>query len=122
MVVAAIIHPPRFGGVATKIDASAARAVKGFLDAKIIPQGVVVYATGTWPAFKAKGLVKVEWDEAKAEKRGTPELLAEYRKLVATRAWSRPARATLTLRSPRRRKPSRLNLSSPTSLTRPWSR
>jgi isoquinoline 1-oxidoreductase beta subunit len=84
MVVAAIIHPPRFGGVATKIDASAARAVKGFLDAKIIPQGVVVYATGTWPAFKAKGLVKVEWDEAKAEKRGTPELLAEYRKLVAT--------------------------------------
>jgi isoquinoline 1-oxidoreductase beta subunit len=84
MVTAAIIRPPRFGGVAAKIDAGVARSVKGFLDAKIIPQGVVVYATGTWPAFKAKGLIKVEWDEAKAEKRGTPELLAEYRKLVAT--------------------------------------
>jgi len=84
MVTAAIIHPPRFGGVAAKVDASAAQSVKGFLDAKIVPQGVVVYATGTWPAFKAKGLVKVEWDEAKAEKRGTPELIAEYRKLVAT--------------------------------------
>ncbi len=84
MVTAAIIHPPRFGGVATKIDTSAAKSVKGFLDAKIIPQGVAVYASGTWPAFKAKGLIKVEWDEAEAEKRGTPELLAEYRKLVAT--------------------------------------
>ena len=84
MVTAAIIHPPRFGGVATNIDASAAKSVKGFLDAKIIAQGVAVYASGTWPAFKAKGLIKVEWDEAKAEKRGTPELLAEYRKLVAT--------------------------------------
>jgi len=82
MVVAAIIHPPRFGAVATKVDASQAQSVKGFLDAKIIPQGVAVYATGTWPAFKAKGLVKVDWDEAKAEKRGTAELLAEYRKLA----------------------------------------
>jgi isoquinoline 1-oxidoreductase beta subunit len=35
MVVAAIIHPPRFGGAAAKIDASAARAVKGFLDARL---------------------------------------------------------------------------------------
>jgi isoquinoline 1-oxidoreductase beta subunit len=84
MVTAAIIHPPRFGSVAAKVDASAAQSVKGYLAAKIVPQGVVVYATGTWPAFKAKALVKVEWDEAKAEKRGTPELLAEYRKLVAT--------------------------------------
>ena len=84
MVVAAIIHPPRFGAVATKVDASQAQSVKGFLDAKIIPQGVAVYATGTWPAFKAKGLVKVDWDEAKAEKRGTAELLAEYRKLAQT--------------------------------------
>jgi isoquinoline 1-oxidoreductase beta subunit len=78
MVVAAIIHPPRFGAVATKVDASQAQSVKGFLDAKIISQGVAVYARGTWPAFKAKGLVKVEWDEAKAETRGTAELLADF--------------------------------------------
>jgi isoquinoline 1-oxidoreductase subunit beta len=82
MVVVSVVHPPRFGGVAKSIDASAAQSVKGFLDAKIIPQGVAVYATSTWPAFKAKGLVKVEWDEEKAEKRGSAELLAEYRKLA----------------------------------------
>jgi isoquinoline 1-oxidoreductase subunit beta len=82
MVVVSVVHPPRFGTVAKSIDASAAQSVKGFLDAKIIPQGVAVYATSTWPAFKAKGLVKVEWDEEKAEKRGSAEILAEYRKLA----------------------------------------
>ena len=82
MVVVSVVHPPRFGGVAKSIDASAAQPVKGFLDAKIIPQGVAVYATSTWPAFKAKGVVKVEWDEERAEKRGSAELLAEYRKLA----------------------------------------
>jgi isoquinoline 1-oxidoreductase beta subunit len=84
MVVAAIVHPPRFGGKATKIDLGDAKAVKGFLDAKIVPQGVAVYTTGTWPAFKAKKLIKVEWDESKAEKRGSTELLEEYRKLAST--------------------------------------
>jgi isoquinoline 1-oxidoreductase subunit beta len=82
MVVVSVVHPPRFGAVAKSIDASAAQSVKGFLDAKIIPQGVAVYATSTWPAFKAKAMVKVEWDEEKAEKRGSAEILAEYRKLA----------------------------------------
>jgi isoquinoline 1-oxidoreductase subunit beta len=82
MVVVSVVHPPRFGAFAKSIDASAAQSVKGFLDAKIIPQGVAVYATSTWPAFKAKGLVKVEWDEEKAERRGSAEILAEYRKLA----------------------------------------
>ena len=82
MVVVSVIHPPRFGGVAKSFDASAARAVKGYLDAKIVPQGVAVYATSTWPAFKAKDLIKVQWDEDKAEKRGSAEILAEYRRLA----------------------------------------
>ena len=55
---------------------------RGFLDAKIVPQGVAVFATSTWPAFRAKGLVKVEWDEENAEKRGATEILAEYRRLA----------------------------------------
>ena len=82
MVVVSVIHPRRFGGVAKSFDASAARAVKGYLDAKIVPQGVAVYATSTWPAFKAKDLIKVQWDEDKAEKRGSAEILAEYRRLA----------------------------------------
>src|SRR5579863_2723417 len=84
MIVAAIIHPPRFGAVATEIDASNAAKVEGFLDAKIIPQGVAVYAKSTWPAFKAKDLVDVTWDESKAEKRGSAEILAHYKQLAGT--------------------------------------
>ena len=77
----------RRGSAASRRRSTRARAqsVKGFLDAKIVPQGVAVYATGTWPAFKAKGLIKVEWDEDKAEKRGSAELLAEYRRLADSR-------------------------------------
>ena len=47
-----------------------------------VHQGVAVFATSTWPAFRAKGLVKVEWDEENAEKRGATEILAEYRRLA----------------------------------------
>jgi len=84
MVVAAIIHPPKFGATATKIDASKAAKVEGFLDAKIIPQGVAVYAKSTWPAFKAKDLIDVEWDDSKAEKRGSAEILEYYKSLAGT--------------------------------------
>jgi len=84
MVVASIIHPPKFGATAVKIDASKAADVRGFLDAKIIPQGVAVYATSTWPAFKANGLIDVTWDESKAEKRGSAEILAQYKTLAGT--------------------------------------
>jgi isoquinoline 1-oxidoreductase subunit beta len=82
MVVAAVIHPPRFGGKVKSFDVGEAKSVKGFLDAKIVPQGLAVYATSTWPAFKARGLIKVEWDDSAAEMRGSDELLAEYRKLA----------------------------------------
>ena len=115
MVVVSVVHPPRFGGVAKSIDASAAQPVKGFLDAKIIPQGVAVYATSTWPAFKAKGVVKVEWDDEKAEKRGSAELLAEYRKLADQQAGGRTQRrrrrrraGVRGARSSRRSSPSRI--------------
>jgi isoquinoline 1-oxidoreductase beta subunit len=85
MVVAAIIHPPRFRAVAVKIDTSKAAKVPGFLDARIIPQGVAVYAKSTWPAFKAKDLIDVTWDDSNAEKRGSADILAEYKALAGTK-------------------------------------
>ena len=41
-------------------------------------------ATGTWPALKGREALKVTWDESGAEKRGSRELFAEYRKLART--------------------------------------
>jgi isoquinoline 1-oxidoreductase subunit beta len=84
MVVAVVAHPPRFGGKVKSFDATEALKVKGVLDVKAIPQGVAVYATGTWQAFNGREALTIEWDDAASEMRGSDELLAEYRKLADT--------------------------------------
>lgn len=79
MLTVLIAHPPRFGGVATAVDEADARKVKGVEDIKIIPQGVAVYARDFWSAKKARDALKITWDESKAEKRSSSELLALFR-------------------------------------------
>ena len=49
-----------------------------------MPSGVAVYANGTWPALKARDLLKITWDESAAEKRGTSQLIQDYRALART--------------------------------------
>lgn len=79
LLTVAVAHSPRFGGTVRSFDDTAARKVKGVVDIKQIPSGVAVYATGTWPAFKARGLLKVEWNDDAAEGRSSEALLEEYR-------------------------------------------
>ena len=74
-----VAHPPRFGGKVASFDASGAKQVRGFVDAKSIPQGVAVYANGFWAAKKAREALKVQWDESGTERRSTDELVAVYR-------------------------------------------
>ena len=74
-----VAHPPRFGAKAASVDDSAAQKIRGFVDVKTIPQGVAVYANGFWAAKKARDTLKIEWDDAKAEMRGSEQLLAQYR-------------------------------------------
>jgi isoquinoline 1-oxidoreductase beta subunit len=78
-----IAHPPRFGATAASVDDSAARKVRGVVDVKTIPQGVAVYANGFWAAQKGRDALRINWDESKAETRGTAELLGEYRTRAA---------------------------------------
>jgi isoquinoline 1-oxidoreductase beta subunit len=82
MLVAAVKHPPKFGAEVKSFDATEARKVKGVVDVITVPQGVAVLANGTWPAFKGREALTVEWDESHAEMRGTPELLAKYKELA----------------------------------------
>jgi len=92
MLTVLVAHPPAFGARAAAVDAGAAQKVRGFVDAKIIPQGVAVYADGFWAARKAREALKVTWDESGAELRGSEQLLAEYRnqsKQPGTRATDR---------------------------------
>ncbi len=82
MLTVVVARSPRFGGKVASFDAAAALKVKGVVDVKSIGYGVAVYANGMWPALKGREVLKVSWDDSAAEKRGSPELIAEYRKLT----------------------------------------
>jgi isoquinoline 1-oxidoreductase beta subunit len=79
MKTAVMIHPPLFGATVKSFDGSKAKALKGVVDVVQTPRGVAVVADHMWAAIKGREAVTVEWDETKAEKRGSAEILAEYR-------------------------------------------
>jgi isoquinoline 1-oxidoreductase beta subunit len=81
MMTAVVLRPPRFGGKVASFDASQAKAVPGVVDVVQIPRGVAVIGRDTWSAKKGREVLQVTWDESDAEKRGTQEILAEYKQL-----------------------------------------
>lgn len=83
MMTAVVMRPPRFGGKVASFDASKAKAVPGVVDVVAIPRGVAVVGRDLWSAKKGRDVLNVQWDESAAEKRGTAELLADYRRLAA---------------------------------------
>ncbi|MDQ0346436.1 xanthine dehydrogenase family protein molybdopterin-binding subunit [Ancylobacter vacuolatus] len=85
MLTAVIRRPDRFGATVNSFDAAAAKKVPGVVEVVAVPSGIAVLATNTWAAIQGReALAGLEWDEAKAEKRGTAELFDEYRKLAAS--------------------------------------
>jgi isoquinoline 1-oxidoreductase beta subunit len=84
MVTALVARPPLFGATVKSFDATAARAVPGVVDVVQISTGVAVVAKSFPAAQRGRNALHVEWDESKAEKRGTPEILNEYRALLET--------------------------------------
>jgi isoquinoline 1-oxidoreductase beta subunit len=81
MLTAMIARSPKFGGKVLSFNATAAKAVPGVVDVLMVPNGVAVYAHGFWPAKTARDLLKITWDDSKAETRGTDQLLSEFRTL-----------------------------------------
>lgn len=79
MLTAVMIHPPFFGATLKSFDGAGAKAVKGVVDVVATPRGVAIVAQHMWAAIKGREAVTVVWDESKAEKRGSDELLASYR-------------------------------------------
>jgi isoquinoline 1-oxidoreductase beta subunit len=79
MLVALVAHSPRFGGTVKSFDDKAARAVPGMVTVVRIPTGVAVVANGFWAAKRGRDALKVEWDDAKAERRSSAEMMAAYR-------------------------------------------
>ncbi|MGD1926543.1 MAG: molybdopterin cofactor-binding domain-containing protein [Paracoccaceae bacterium] len=83
-VTAMILRSPRFGGTLVSFDASDASDIKGFIDAKALPNGsgVAVYAKNTWSAMQARDMIEAEWDFSAAENRSTDEMIAYHQGLL----------------------------------------
>lgn len=78
MLIAMVAHPPKFGATVKSFDATEAKKVPGVTDVFKIPSGVAVVANSTYAAKLGRDAVKVEWDDAKAEKRSSAQILAEF--------------------------------------------
>jgi isoquinoline 1-oxidoreductase subunit beta len=63
--------------------------VKGVVDVVAMPTGLAVVAEHMWAAIKGREALTVEWDDAKAEKRSSAGMTADYLALLA-----KPAAAT----------------------------
>jgi isoquinoline 1-oxidoreductase beta subunit len=82
MLTAVVARPPRFGAWVRGFDAAATKAVPGVTDVVQVSTGIAVVAKSFSAARHGRDLVHIDWDESNAEKRGTPELIAEYRYLL----------------------------------------
>jgi len=78
MLTCVVARSPRFGGKVKSFDAAKALAVRGVVAVKEIPSGVAVFAKSTWPAIKGRNALHVEWDDAKAETRGSDDMAMQY--------------------------------------------
>ena len=82
MLVAMVAHAPRFGAKLKSFDDAAAKKVPGVVAVYKIPTGVAVVANNTWAAKLGRDALRVAWDETKAEKRSTAQILTTYKELA----------------------------------------
>jgi isoquinoline 1-oxidoreductase beta subunit len=86
MLVATVIHPPRFGGTVKSFDATVAKAMPGIVDVVSfktpVREGVAVLAGDFYTSKKAREAVKVDWDETNAFVMGSDEIFAQYKALA----------------------------------------
>ncbi|TKC85954.1 xanthine dehydrogenase family protein molybdopterin-binding subunit [Trinickia terrae] len=90
MLVALLQRPPQFGATVKSFDASAAKAVPGVVNVVQVPRGVAVVAKSFWAAKQGRDALKVEWDDTRAEKRSSAQIMDEYKQLAEQPG--RPAR------------------------------
>jgi len=83
MLTATMIHPPKFGARVASFDATGAKAIPGVVDVVETHRGLAVIGETMWAAIRGRDAVVAQWDESAAERRGTAELMAEYRALAA---------------------------------------
>jgi isoquinoline 1-oxidoreductase subunit beta len=78
MLIATVLHSPRFGGKVKSFDPAAAKAVPGVVDVVQISRGVAVVANNTWAAMQGRNALQVTWDDSGAETRSSEAMFKEY--------------------------------------------
>lgn len=110
MLVAVVAHPQRWGATVKSVDDSKTRAVADVVEVVQFSgdghffSGVAVLAKNTWAARQGRDALVVEWDESKAFKLGSEQIMAKYKDLAtrpgavarndgdAAKALTRPAK------------------------------
>ena len=82
LLTALVAHPPRFGARVESFDAGEAKKIEGVSDVVEIPSGVAVLARDFWSAQQGRDALQVSWDESKAFKLGSDELMTQYKALA----------------------------------------
>ena len=88
MLTAVVLHPPRFGAKLARFDAAKAKEISGVVE--VVPfetpatNGVAVLARDYWTAKRGRDALVAEWDETKALRLGSAEIMAEYKRLAVT--------------------------------------
>jgi isoquinoline 1-oxidoreductase beta subunit len=83
MLFAVIARPPVIGAKFVSMDDSAARALPGVVDVKVIPAGVAVYGSNTWAAKRGRDALKIDWNEGSQASYSTTAQRREYQGLLA---------------------------------------
>ncbi len=82
MLTAVVAHAPRIGATVKSFDATECKKVKGVVNAVQIPTGVAVLAKDYWSALQGRDVLQIEWDESKAFRKSSDEIMAEYKTMA----------------------------------------
>lgn len=82
MLVATVAHPPRWGATLKSFDATKARLIPGVVDIVALPNGVAVLGKHYWAARQGRDALTIEWNEDKAFKKSSSEIIADYKALA----------------------------------------
>jgi isoquinoline 1-oxidoreductase beta subunit len=78
MLTAVIARCPAFGGKVNKFDATETLKVPGVRAVEQIPSGVVVIATGFWPAKLGRDKLHIDWDLGPNANLSTEQMLRDF--------------------------------------------
>lgn len=87
-LTAVVARPPVFGAKLLSVDDKAARAIAGVKAVLRVPldrgaEGVVVIATGYWPAKQGRDALQLQWNTDAVDKVDSAQQLVQYRELAS---------------------------------------